>query len=652
MAQISNSNVFTNDAASSTSTSDLLQQAFQQVVDDNDNESDFVAFLQNDENDSQTIHLTSEQAAALGLTFEINSNEEVIYQQNRNSVIPNTTKIMANDNCKTEDVSSVSPQDTFTEDFNFETAQVQNDDGINDIVKSECMDYSEWQMQEDSPDVKLQNETVANSLTLGNICLQNETINSQSQTLDVKNNSIQINSNTQRLVLEQPKLSTIMPDIRQIKTEDDSHYMVEDNLAQNQPMNNVSNSQAQILQKLPILLPSSQFIIKPAQTILKPAKNVKLIQNINKITSTNLNSINGMQSISMNSSSNSVLLSKAAMINTLSPQIIKATPITAQLLNANNVSAQLLNTSRIITGSCEIGNHTNTSQIANTVVNNAPVLPQNVATSQIRISPVIKTTQSSLQKSNISQLLTPMLKSATTITKTVPKTAQLINNANISPTISAEIKPVQVPTQIIKASSMMGKKSLVTPMTKIITQSNSPVIFRTASIVKTQDSKTTMTNSTSILKPTQIPSPPISILKPQTKVAFHNYTKQNQSVTLNTSNLTTNIPNLSQTTPVLQQNGLSDKTKSFQNGIFKQKISTSINGACLKINKKSKGIPTRSTAIVSETADTSKPLGSSENPIQIVQQGHHFHRYCQKVNLLKGLKIKDMYMLILITICI
>ncbi|XP_035734683.1 uncharacterized protein LOC118447189 [Vespa mandarinia] len=629
MAQISNSNVFTNDAASSTSTSDLLQQAFQQVVDDDDNESDFVAFLQNDENDSQTIHLTSEQAAALGLTFEINSNEEVIYQQNRGSVIPNTTKITANDNCKTEDVSSVSPRDTFTdEDFNFETAQVQNDDGISDIVKSECMDYSEWQMQEDSPNEKLQNETVANSLTLGNICLQNQTINSQAQTLEVKNNSIQINSNAQRIVLEQPKVHTIMTDIRQIKSEDNSHYMVEDNLAQNQPMNNVSNSQAQILQKLPILLPSSQFIIKPAQTILKPAKNVKLIQNINKLTNTNLNSINGMQSINMNSSSNSVLLSKAAVINTLSPQIIKATPITAQLLNTNNVSAQLLNTSHIITGSCEIGNHTNTPQIGNTVVNSTPVLPQNIATSQIRISPAIKTTQSSLQKSNISQLLTPMLKSATTITKTVPKTAQLINNTNISPAMSTELKPVQVPTQIIKASSssVIGKKSLVTPMTKIITQTNSPVIFRTASIVKTQDSKTTMTNSTSILKPTQTSSTPISILKPQTKVAFHNYTKQNQTVTLNTSNLTTNIPNLSQTTPVLQQNGSSDKTKSVQNGIFKQKINSSINGACLKINKKSKGIPTtRSTTVVSETADTSKPLGSSENPIQIVQQGHHFH---------------------------
>ncbi|KAF7403135.1 hypothetical protein HZH66_005402 [Vespula vulgaris] len=627
MAQISNSNVFTNDATSSTSTSDLLQQAFQQVVDDDDNESDFVAFLQNDENDSQTIHLTSEQAAALGLTFEINSNEEVIYQQNQDSVIPNTTKITSNDNCKTEDVSSVSPQDTFTdEDFNFETAQVQNDDGINDIVKSECMDYSEWQMQEDSPNEKLQNETVANSLTLGNICLPNQTINSQSQTLEVKNNPIQINSNTQRIVLEQPKVHAIMTDIRHIKTEDNSHYMVEDNLAQNQPMNNVSSSQAQILQKLPILLPSSQFIIKPAQTILKPAKNVKLIQNINKLANTNLNSINGMQSINMNSNSNSVLLSKATVINTLSPQIIKATPITAQLLNTNNVSAQLLNTSHIITGSCEIGNHTNAPQITNTVVNSTPVLPQNITTSQIRISPAIKTTQSSLQKGNISQLLTPMLKNATTITKTVPKTAQLINNTNISPAISTELKPVQVPTQIIKASSsVMGKKNLVTPVTKIITQTNSPVIFRTASIVKTQDSKTTMTNSTSILKPTQSSSTPISILKPQTKVAFHNYTKQNQTVTLNTNNLTTNIPNLSQTTPVIQQNGSSDKTKSFQNGIFKQKINSSMNGACLKINKKSKGIPTRSTTIVSEAADTSKPLGSSENPIQIVQQGHHFH---------------------------
>ncbi|XP_043490114.1 uncharacterized protein LOC122516402 isoform X2 [Polistes fuscatus] len=618
MAQIEDSNVFTNDAVTlSAGSSDLLQQAIQQVVDDNDSGNDFVTFLESDENDCQMIHLTPEQAKSLGLTFEITSNEEVMYKHNQANDILDTNNITANNHCETENVSSVSPEDTnFTEeDFNFETDQVENVGEINDIVKTECMNYPEWQIHEDSPNDKLQNETIANNLTLGNICLQRQPINSQSQTLEIQQN----NSNTQKIVLEQPKIHTIMTDIRQIKTKDNSCYVVEDDLAQNQTINKVSSSQAQILQKFPIILPSSQFILKPAQTILKPAKNVKLIQNINKFANTNLNSINGMPTININSNSNSVLFSKATVINTLSPQIIKATPITTQFLNTNNVSAQLLNTSHIITGNCEIGNQTNTSQIANTVVNSAPVLSQNATTSQIRMSPAIKTSPSSLQKNSISQLLTPVLKNASTITKTVPKPAQVISNA----TISTELKPIQIGTKLIKASSLTGKKSLITPMTKIITQTNSPVIFRTAPIAKTQDSKTTSI-STSILKPTQTSSTPISILKPQTKAVLHNYTKQNQTVTLNSSNLINNIQNFLQTTPIIQQNGSSDKTESFQNGFLKQKINSSVNGACSKINKKSKGIPSTKSPVVSETIDTSKPLGSSENPIQIVQQGHHF----------------------------
>ncbi|KAK2587890.1 hypothetical protein KPH14_003987 [Odynerus spinipes] len=631
MAEISNSNVFTSDAAPSTGTSDLLQQAFRQVVDDDDNENDFVAFLQSDENDSQTIHLTPEQAAALGLTFEVNSNEEVMYQQSQDSAISHTTEIVSNDNGKVQDSNSVSSKDSLTvEELNFETSQVQND-GVNDMVKSECMDYQEWQMPEDSHNEKMQDETLTNSLTLENMCLQNQSIDSQSQALKVQNDTIRLNSNTQSILLERSKVHTITADITQIKNESNLHYTVENGLAQNQSINNVSNSQAQILQKLPILLPSSQFIIKPVQTILKQAKNVKLIQNTNKLVNTNLNAINTMQPINISSSSNSLLLSKAAVINTLSPQIIKATPITAQLLSANNISAQLLNTSHIITGSCGITNQpTNSSQIVTTVVNSAPTtnnvsaLPQNIVTSQIRLSPTIKTSQSSLQKGAVSQLLTPMLKSATTGTKTIPKAAQLISNANIVSTIPTDLKTVQVPAQIIKTSSaMIGKKSIVTPTSKIITQTNSPVIFRTASIVKAQDSKTT--NSTSILKSTQISSTPISILKPQTKVAFHNYTKQNHAITLNTSNIASNVQNLSQVTPVTQENGSLDNTKAVQNGIFKQKSNLPVNGTCLKINKKPKGQPTKPTTVVTETTDTSKPLGSSENPIQIVQQGQTFH---------------------------
>lgn len=62
--------MFTNSAGG-----DLLQQAFQQVVDDEDQDGaagEFVAFLQSDASgESQVIHLTAEQAAALGITFKV-----------------------------------------------------------------------------------------------------------------------------------------------------------------------------------------------------------------------------------------------------------------------------------------------------------------------------------------------------------------------------------------------------------------------------------------------------------------------------------------------------------------------------------------------------------------------------------------------------
>lgn len=116
MAEISNSTVFTNDAPS-TGASDLLQQAFQQVVDDDDHDNEFVAFLQNDDNDSQTIHLTPEQAAALGLTFEVTSNEEVIYQQDQDNTTSNIAEnISIKDKINEQDQNSLSSQESITID--------------------------------------------------------------------------------------------------------------------------------------------------------------------------------------------------------------------------------------------------------------------------------------------------------------------------------------------------------------------------------------------------------------------------------------------------------------------------------------------------------------------------------------------------------
>ncbi|XP_006612490.1 uncharacterized protein LOC102673147 [Apis dorsata] len=622
MAEISNSTVFTNDAPS-TGASDLLQQAFQQVVDDDDHDNEFVAFLQNDDNDSQTIHLTPEQAAALGLTFEVTSNEEVIYQQDQDNTTSNIAEnISIKDKINEQDQNSLSSQESITIDqLNYQSEQIQKSNET-ELIKTECIDFQEWHMQKVSQTEQLQDQVVENDISLEEMNLNSQNHESQ-QILEHQNNIIQQNSNAQTLVLDQPKVHGIKTDITQVKNihENELQYTIEDNIAQNQ-LNTMPNTQAQILQKLPVILPSSQFIIKPAQTILKPAKNIRLLQNSNKLSNTTVNSINAVHSLNTNSNPNSVLLSKATIVNNLSPQIIKATPITAQLLNSG-ISAQLLNTSQFLTGTCDIQNQSvGTSHISNTIVNTTSGATQNLVTSQIRLSPIVKTSQS-LQKGNVQQFLTPVLKSASTV---LPKTNQILNNTNVATAIPAQfLKSVQIPSQLLKTRTTIGKKnSGIIGTAKTTANSDTPVVLRTASIVKTQDLKTVTTNS--ILKPTQISSTPISILKPQTKITFNNATKQNVNIAnQNITNVSSNLQNNSQKTPITQHSNTYESIKSIQNETTRQKLNFIVNGTNLKVNKKVKSTPIKSTTIVNESTDASKPLGSSENPIQIVQQGQTFH---------------------------
>ncbi|KAK1132286.1 hypothetical protein K0M31_016406 [Melipona bicolor] len=615
MAKISNSTVFTNDA-SSTGASDLLQQAFQQVVDDDDHDNEFVAFLQNDDNDSQTIHLTPEQAAALGLTFEVNSNEEVIYQQEQDNATTDIPEnIPAKDNVNVQDQNSLPPQESITiGQLNYQPEEVQKSNNTR-LIKTECIDFQEWHMQKVSQTEQLQDQMVENDITMEEIDLNNQNHESE-QIIEHQTNIIQQNSDTETMVLEQPKVHTIKTDVKSIH-ENDLQYTIEDNIAQNQ-LNTIPNTQAQILQKLPMILPSSQFIIKPAQTILKPAKNIRLFQSLNKLTNATVNSINNVPSLNTNSNSNSVLLSKATILNNLSPQIIKATPITAQLLNTTGISAQLLNTSQLLTSACEIQNQSiGTPHVSNTIVNTTSGATQNIVTSQIRLSPIVKTSQP-LQRGNVQQFLTPVLKSTSTV---LPKTNHILNNTNVATAIPAQfLKSVQIPSQLLKTRNTIAKKTTSTTGTpKTTTNSDTPVVLRTASIVKAQDLKTTTTNS--ILKPTQICSTPISILKPQAKIAFNNTTKQNISIATQNAN---SSQNNSQKTSPTQQNSTFESAKLVQSETPRQKLNLVINGTSLKVNKKVKNAPVKST-MVNESTDTFKSLGSSENPIQIVQQGQSFH---------------------------
>nr|XP_033340620.1 uncharacterized protein LOC117228754 [Megalopta genalis] len=624
MAEISNSTVFTNDA-SSTGASDLLQQAFQQVVDDDDHDGEFVAFLQNDDNDSETIHLTPEQAIALGLTFDVNSSEEVMYHQDQDNIGSNTQEnVPTNDNINVQDQTVLHSQGSITIDqlsYHPEEVQKSNDE----LIKTECIDFQEWQIQKVSENEQLQDQVGENDLSLDEVNLSNQRQESQ-QIIEHQNNLLQQNSGTRTIVLEQSKVHTIKADVSHVKNihENDVQYTIDGSVVQNQ-LNTLPNSQAQILQKLPVILPSSQFIIKPAQTILKPTKNIRLLQGSNKLTNSTVNQINAVHSLSAASNTNSMLLSKATILNNLSPQIIKATPITAQLLNTTGIPAQLLNTSQIITGACEIQSQSVTApHISNAIVNTTSVGTQNLVTSQIHLSPIIKTSQS-LHRGNVQQYLTPVLKGASTV---LSKSNQIISNTNVAASIPAQLlKSVQIPSQLLKTKSAIGKKTTVSSgVPKTTINSNSPVVLRTASIVRSQDLKATTTSSTSILKPTQISSTPVSILKPQAKIAFNNSTKQNLNIsTQNIANISNNLQHALQKAPVTQQSGTFESTKSIQNDAVKQKINLVVNGTNLKVNKKAKSTPTKPVTVVSDSTDVTKPLGSSENPIQIVQQGQTFH---------------------------
>ncbi|XP_066581268.1 uncharacterized protein [Prorops nasuta] len=602
MAEISNSTVFTNESIPSSS-SDLLQQAFQQVVGDDDQGNEFVAFLQSDDNDSQTIHLTPAQAMALGLTFEVNPNQEVTYQQVDDSNVSGIQEnLIRQESSIVEEQTSLSTSSTIAlEQLNFQTGDTHKND-VGSLTKSGNINFEEWHIHDISHGRGLQEHNIDNGIRLSGINLQgqNECCSQIDQTElhTLKNGDVQV----------------------QASSNSNAQFTNEQNIVQNQQKNIISNSQAQILQKLPVLLPSSQFIIKPAQTILKPNKNIRLLHSSNKISNAVGNQYNTMHSIANNISSNSLLFSKATMVNTLQPQIVKAMPDTTQLINANAVSSQIL------AGACQITNQdVNPTQISNAVLNNISGAAQNIIVSPIRFSPLVKSSQTSSFKGNVQQFLTPVGKPSS---NNVAKTSQIITNSGAVPNVhSTFLKSLQIPSQVIKMPGNIGKKGVTTTTAKNMLQTNSPVVIRSTSIVKAQDIKAVNTNSTSILRSTQNPST-VSILKPQKKFVFKNANKQNINInSQNIGNITNGLKNLTQKS-VSQINGTCGNANIIQNGITKQKNNSVSNGTSGRVQRKSK--PTtinmvKPSEITLEATDTTKPLGSSENPIQIVQQGQTFH---------------------------
>ncbi|XP_003424758.1 uncharacterized protein LOC100679300 isoform X2 [Nasonia vitripennis] len=562
--------VFTNSAGG-----DLLQQAFQQVVDEEDQDGaagDFVAFLHSDAaGESQVIQLTAEQAAALGITFKV--DDEPLQQ------LPAETTPGFQEFEQPQEQQQVLSQK--------ESQRIINELTQSGLLKhSDAADQSsfcDWTVQQSNGDCESYQQDVMDS----NITLETMKLDGlqQEQRSDVTEHSNQSNG----LIQEQEVPKSVEAQCNENLLENRIQFSIASN---NEQTDSITESQAQILQRYPVILPSSQFIIKPAQTVLTPVKNIRILPNTSKITTT------------AQTSQNSLLLPKATLLNTVSPRLLKAMPMGTQFLStANNIPTQILNTSRMFAKTSD----SSSTQVANeplcrsTKINTVPTqLTQNL----IRQSPAQKPVQTQIQKGNLQQFFTPVLK--TSNVHTAGKNASLLNNnASKLNTSTLSYKTVQYPSQMLKTTHVKSPvASLSTSKNK---NANTPVIFRTTPVMKSDDHKPT-SMSTPIMR-TQTSNTPVSILKPQAKAVSSNFIKQS----LPTTFVAHKSP---QTKPIELSESLGLKT------LAAAKLKQSMNSFIKNIKKKT--VPT-SIPAKQESTDANKPLGSSENPIQIVQQGTTFH---------------------------
>lgn len=601
MADIANTTVFTNGSSVSCGTSDLLRQAFQEVVDEDDQENEFVAFLQGDGEDSPTIHLTHAQASALRLTFEVNTvddrNNDITYESEENTLLDEITRTTNLENSQNSTCTTVP----------LENLHFQND---NQHIKVECSNF-EWANDKSSENNR-DNETIS----IDDLDLSRTNESSRGQLLEQLTEE-----DASRKIYLTPQ-NTLKPAEPSTRNEE-PRFSQES--SQNFQKTDLRDSQAQILQRLPIILPSSQFVVKPAQTLLKNTKTVRILPGTSKISTINTNALHQNVQNSNITSQNSILLPKGTLLNTISPRLINATPITTQLINGGTISTQLLNTSQVLTTSCDFPSSNVCTSNGNVSVGARAT--QKMTASAVPIVGGLKTATGIIRAGNNQQFMLPTFKPGQE-SGNVVKTIQTLNGNGKTGITGSFLKSVQIPAQLLRNATTAFVKTVPANTTKITTSTSSPIILRTASLLKAQDAKPITTCASSILRPTtQNSSNPISILKPQAKIVPHTINKQSlingQNVVPSVANNLTNS-RIIQKTMNVAHNDAAERTKLLLNSNKDKRNEATL--ATARVLKKAKVAGLNSpVALTAEQTDTTKPLGSSENPIQIVQQGHTFH---------------------------
>ncbi|XP_012276900.1 uncharacterized protein LOC105697810 [Orussus abietinus] len=591
----------------SAGTSDLIQQAFQQMTEEDNSENDFVAFLHSDGNETQAIHLTSAQAAALGLNFEVDD---------------------------TSDVTSCQQNSNLHEGGDGGDQVIQNDSTLSEVSSSalhtkvtiECMGF-ESNMEEMVKDADVKTEKGSTST---DVCVKKSNDAHLVQQTPPNHETDSYNASLQGNVKLQKNIHINCQEFEENKNANliGLHYNVNEKNVHSGKAGSIESVQAQIFQKLPVILPSSQFIVRPSHSIVKPAKNVHIIPCINKMSNTVVNRVLGVNPVD-GYTQNSILLPKTTLRGPVSPQVTKVVPV-SKFSNNSKVPVHMLNASQIKTGQIQVVRQmANDSQMSNPVMKVTSPSSQNILRPQLRLPSASKTSQATIQKENVQKIFNPLVKSNSN--SLLIKGTQVLNNTNLTAAISTSfLKSLQIPAQMLKMpSTAVVKHGSVAPsLEKTTVDCAAPITLQVTPIVKSQDLRTIPPCPIPVLKPSNVGATRLSILKPQTKVTQGDPCKSGIITSINNSeNVSNNVhvtTAIQSKTPHRPSNN-TESVKPLENSGIRQKVFCEFTDTNIKSEQKVRTITGKKSATVAIKQNVSKPLGSSENPIQIVQQGRTFH---------------------------
>lgn len=478
MTEIANSTMFTNGRLSS-GPSNLIQQAFQ-GVDEEEDHHNFVAYIESDENGSQMIRLSPEAAAQFGFNVNMEGgiSGEVTFLPSDGDAVP---EMQAEIN--TENVSNVN-----------------------------CSRYDEWSVESLN-----QTETFQHGNNMGtNISM--DLVNSDnlpqdsSSLVEHSNELMQVDS-----VLQQDNISNFDKS-QMTSAENCMQYALLDNQSSQTPsFVTVTTSQGQILQNLPMMIPTSQYSLKPIQPITKTSKNVRILPNAGK----NITPVTTIHSLNNGTTSNAVIFSNATLLNSVTPQVIKAMPISTQFLNSNG----LVSASDFLSGSCEISNQSVNGTLSDSIAN-TPNLINN------QLSQLIKVNPNSIQTGNLHQVVTSVMKTSNPSSPTLKNTPIFTTSNVTSPTnFRKTVNPIV--------------RSVTKSVSKTSPKVTNNVVLQSAPQVKVQDIRNN-TSPSSVLRTNSS----VSLLKQQPKTTFAKRIVNLQSL----NNIANNVQNLQKTINLKQNN--------------------------------------------------------------------------------------------------